>query len=87
MTSYAGRYLRWQLDEGEIEPYDPLGDLTVVGDDGAVEEKGTLIDAYLVAMEEGLERLRHESRVLMDVVVEPYEVGLVREGAGVRIEF
>ena len=87
MTSYSGRYIRWRLEAGGLEPYDPLGDLSVVGDDGAVEEQGTLIDAYLVALGEGLERLRHEPQVVMDVVVEPHALGLIREAAGVRVEY
>ncbi|RYZ43535.1 MAG: hypothetical protein EOO71_02975 [Myxococcaceae bacterium] len=81
MNAYAGRYLRWTLAPGEVEPHDPLGDLRLVGDEGAIEEKETLIDAYLLALSEGLKRLPHESRVQVDVVVEPHVLALTREGA------
>ena len=84
---YSGRYVRWRLAEGAIEPYDPLGDFFIGGEDGRVEERETLLGPYLVALSEGVSRLQTESRVLVDVVVEPYAFSLERTGVGMTVEY
>jgi hypothetical protein len=85
--SYSGRYVRWRLEEGAIEPYDPLGDFSIEGEDGRVEERETLLGSCLVALSEGVSRLQTESRVLVDVVVEPDAFSLERMGEGMTVEY
>ncbi|RKH56104.1 hypothetical protein [Corallococcus aberystwythensis] len=87
MKGYSGRYIRWRLDEGAVEPYDPLGDFFIQGEDGCVEERETLLDTYLVTLSEGVRRLQTEPRVPVDVVVEPYAFSLERQGTGMAVGY
>jgi hypothetical protein len=40
-------YIRWFLEkEEEIDPYDALGTIIIIGDKDQIEDKCTFLDAY-----------------------------------------
>jgi ribosome-associated translation inhibitor RaiA len=65
-------YLNWNLDiEDEIDAYDPLGSIIIMGDRGEIEEKCTYLDAFFEALIEGNQHLEKGKIIEVDTLVEP----------------
>jgi hypothetical protein len=84
---HSRRYLQWSIAPGEIEPHDPLGDFRVDGDEGTLLERETYVDAYMLALLDGLEALREAERATIDTVIEPWPIELEWDGGHVLLRY
>ena len=68
-------YVQWTLDlEDGIDPYDPLGTIKIVGDEGYIEDKCTYLDGYFEAIMLGVESLEKGKTIGIDPFIEPDEI-------------
>ena len=68
-------YLQWELDtEDGLDAHDPLGNISIIGDEGKLEEKCTYIDAFLEALVEGVEQMEVGKTINIDPLVEPNDL-------------
>ena len=68
------KYLNWKFnldEEPEIEPYDPLGTITIVGDVGRLEDDCIFLDTFLEAIVKGLTSLERNKIIAIDTIDEP----------------
>lgn len=57
-------YLEWNLDIKEgADLYDPIGYITISGDQGIITEEYTYLDAFFEAFVDGVERIEIENVV------------------------
>ena len=65
-------YLQWDLDiEEGIDIVDPLGNLKIIGDEGNIVEDGTYLDAFFEALVEAAQKIKTETNIIVDPIVEP----------------
>jgi TATA-box binding protein (TBP) (component of TFIID and TFIIIB) len=65
-------YLQWDLDiEEGIDIVDPLGNLKIIGDEGNIVEDGTYLDAFFEALVEAAQKIKTETNISVDPIVEP----------------
>ncbi len=68
-------YLNWTLDtEDGIDAYDPLGHITIMGEQGKLEDKCTFLDAFFEALIEGVQRIEQGKIIEIDTIVEPDDI-------------
>ena len=65
-------YLKWNLDtEEDIDPYDPLGNIEILGDEGKLTEEYTYLDAFFEALIEAVKYIEVGKSISIDPMVEP----------------
>lgn len=65
-------YLQWDLDiEEGIDIVDPLGNLKIIGDEGNIVEDSTYLDAFFEALVEAAQKIKTETNISVDPIVEP----------------
>jgi TATA-box binding protein (TBP) (component of TFIID and TFIIIB) len=65
-------YLQWDLDiEESIDIFDPLGNLKIIGDEGKIIEDSTYLDAFFEALVEAAQKIKTETNISVDPIVEP----------------
>lgn len=65
-------YLQWDLDiEDGIDIVDHLGNLKITGDEGNIVENSTYLDAFLEALVEAAQKIKTETNISVDPIVEP----------------
>jgi hypothetical protein len=68
-------YLKWNLDtEEELDAYDPLGEIAIIGNQGKLEEKCTYLDAFFEALVQGIQRIKKGEVIEIDPLVEPDDI-------------
>ena len=81
-------YIQWKLDKEEpIDPADPLGDITIIGDEGILKEQDIFLDSFLEALVEGLNLTETQDINHIDLVDEPDEMVFFRKGKGIQIKY
>ncbi len=81
-------HVQYNLDgEGEIDPTDPLGDLTIMGDDGqSLLLTETFIDVWLLSLLRGLLSIRNRTSLKVEVLEEPYFISMTEENGFLHLE-
>ncbi|MGL5078112.1 MAG: hypothetical protein ACRDBG_20105, partial [Waterburya sp.] len=68
-------YLNWTLDiEDGIDAYDPLGSITILGDEGKLTEESTYLDAFFEALIKGSQNFEKGKIIEIETLVEPYDI-------------
>jgi hypothetical protein len=68
-------YIKWELDtEDELDAYDPLGRISILGDEGKIEEECTYIDAFFEAIIDGVQRMEIGKIIRVDPLIEPDDI-------------
>jgi hypothetical protein len=68
-------YIKCTLDRDEdANLYDPIGNISIVGDEGIIEEKYTYLDAFLEAFIAGIEFANTEDTISIDPLVESNDI-------------
>ena len=81
-------YIHWKLDEEEpIDPADPLGNISIVGDEGILKERDIFIDSFLEALVEGLNLIKTQDAVEVDLIDEPDEIVFIKKEKGIQIKY
>ena len=60
-------YIQWTLDlEDGVDPYDPLGTIKIIGDEGYIQDKCTYLDSYFKAIVLGIQSLKKGKIISVD---------------------
>jgi hypothetical protein len=82
------QYIEWSLDQKEpIVPVDPLGHITINGDKGIIKEQDVFLDTFLGALVEGLNLIKVQDIINVDVVDEPDELVFVKNYEKIQIQY
>lgn len=81
-------YIQWKLDNEEpVDPADPLGDITIFGDEGILKEQNVFLDSFLEALVEGLDLTETQDVSYIDLLDEPDEIVFLRKEKGIQIKY
>ncbi len=68
-------YVKWKLDsEDDLDVYDPLGEISIIGDVGNLEDSCTYLDAFLEAFVDGIQLSETGKTIRIDPLVEPDDI-------------
>ena len=81
-------YIHWKLDEEEpIDPADPLGNITIAGDEGILKEQDIFVDSFLEALVKGLNLIETQDTIRVDLIDEPDELVFLKKEKGIQIKY
>lgn len=82
------QYIKWSLYQKEpIDPVDPLGNITINGDKGILKEQDVFLDTFLGALVEGLNLIKVQDLINVDVVDEPDELVFLKNDGKIQIQY
>ncbi len=82
------QYIKWELDSEEpLDPADPLGNITFVGDRGVLSEQGVFLDSFLEAFVEGLNSIKNRDVSNIEIIDEPDELIFLKKDKKLQIEY
>ena len=82
------QYIEWKLDnEAPIDPADPLGDITFIGDKGILEEQCVFLDSFLEAFVEGLNSIKTQDISNVEIIDEPNKLMFIKNKKGLQIQY
>lgn len=74
-------------DEGGIDPTNPLGDLTIIGDNGgSLFLTETFIDVWLLSILRGLLSICNQKPLKVEVLEEPYSILMTEKNGVLNLE-
>ena len=81
-------YIKWALDnEDHIDPADPLGNITFVGNTGIIEEQDIFLDSFLEAFVEGLSIIKTQDTSSVEIIDEPDELIFIKNNQELQIRY
>ena len=81
-------YLQWNLDiEEGIDIFDPLGNLKIIGDEGEIIENSTYLDAFFEALVEAVQKIKTETNISVDPIVEPNNLEFNCQKDTIKIDY
>jgi len=82
------KYIKWELNNEEpLNPADPLGELTIIGDQGIFKEQDVFLDSFLEAFIEGLNLIKTQDVCNIEIIDEPDELIFTKNGIGFQIQY
>jgi hypothetical protein len=68
-------YFQWELDlEDSLDPYDPLGEISIKGDEGGIKERCTFLDNFFEAIVNGFQQVDTDKTIRIDLGIEPDDI-------------
>lgn len=71
MISHSNRFIHLELEPEAVGPHVLIGSIRVMGDEGQIQDEQTYINAWLWALDAGLERPQRESPARVKLFSEP----------------
>ncbi|NNC02922.1 hypothetical protein HJC10_08665 [Corallococcus exiguus] len=79
MISHANRFIHLELEPEAVSPYALMGTIRVMGDEGRIQDEQTYINAWLWALDAGLERVQRESPARVKLFSDPDALSFAHE--------
>ncbi|MHA7627867.1 hypothetical protein [Corallococcus sp. M7] len=85
MISHSNRFIHLELEA--VSPYALMGSIRVMGDEGRIQDEQTYLNAWLWALDSGLERLQRKSPARVKLFSEPDALSFVHDAGAMVITY
>lgn len=79
--------IEWTLYEEELDPIDPVGDITLTNDQTRIQVESTYLDSWFDTLITGIQAVQSGNKLTLEIAEEPDVLKFEPSNGGVKISY